>query len=197
VSPAERRAGQGAAAGTSGADAARRRLFFALWPDAGVRAALAELAASVALRRGRRVGAERLHLTLVFLGAVDAPARARAEQAAGEVRGTRFELRLERLGHWARSRVAWSAPRETPAALIALVTDLRARLERRGFAPERRPYRAHVTLARDAGRIRGTPHAPVRWPVEAFHLVESVTAPAGAGYRVVRSWPLAAAPARP
>ncbi|MDH5265059.1 MAG: RNA 2',3'-cyclic phosphodiesterase, partial [Betaproteobacteria bacterium] len=58
------------------------RLFFALWPDAAARAALADLARATANRYGgRAVPAANLHLTLVFLGEVD-PARIAALRRA-------------------------------------------------------------------------------------------------------------------
>ncbi|MDR2244802.1 MAG: hypothetical protein LBE15_05280 [Burkholderiales bacterium] len=42
----------------------------------------------------------------------------------------------------------WAGPKETPAALIALVEDIHALLQPCGFTPETRPFRAHITLRR-------------------------------------------------
>jgi 2'-5' RNA ligase len=59
------------------------RMFFALWPDAAARAALAGLAAEVVRGGGGRApAAANLHLTLAFVGAV-APERREALHAAG------------------------------------------------------------------------------------------------------------------
>jgi 2'-5' RNA ligase len=45
-----------------------RRIFFALWPDNGVRSRLEQLAAMLPPGRGRAHAAEDLHLTLAFIG---------------------------------------------------------------------------------------------------------------------------------
>ncbi|MEK7758301.1 MAG: 2'-5' RNA ligase family protein, partial [Pseudomonadota bacterium] len=50
-----------------------QRLFFALWPDPVLQQRLAQAAEALLPRAaGRRVRAENLHCTLVFLGAVEA-----------------------------------------------------------------------------------------------------------------------------
>ncbi len=186
-----------AAGGTSGAGGRepragrRERLFLALWPDEEVRAALAALAREALGKSGRRVPAENLHLTLIFLGACDPALRARLEEAATALRGEPFVLRLERLGHWPGPRVLWSAPAEVPEALRRLAADLHGAAGGAGLSLERRPFRAHVTLARKVGgRHRERPHRPIEWPVGEFRLVASETRPEGARYRCLRRWAL-------
>lgn len=171
---------------------ARQRLFFALWPDDDARRSLARLAsARLAPRNGRLVAASNLHLTLEFLGAVDAGMRACAERAAQSLSAPAFELELQCLGYWPRPRVLWSAPETTPDALTGLVSMLRKALMACGHQPDARPFHAHVTLARKVrGPVNETTHAPVRWPVSDFHLIASETLAQGARYRSLECWPL-------
>lgn len=171
----------------------RQRLFFALWPDAATRDALAAIArTALGHGAGRPVAAENLHLTLAFLGSVDADFRACAERAAERVSEQAFTLTLVHAGRWARAGVLWSAPEETPQALAGLAAALNGALRDCGFTPDARAFRAHVTLARKVrGRLGRIAHPPVDWHVDAFHLVASETHPNGARYRRVRSWPLA------
>lgn len=171
---------------------ARERLFFALWPDDDARKALARLArARLAAANGRVVAASNLHLTLEFLGSVDAGTRACAERAAQSLSAPAFELEFQRLGYWSRPRVLWSAPETTPDALTGLVSMLREALSACGHQPESRPFHAHVTLARKVrGPVNETTHAPVRWRVSDFHLMASETLARGARYRSLARWPL-------
>lgn len=172
--------------------AARQRLFFALWPDDDARNALAQLAdARLAPSHGRLIAASNLHLTLEFLGAVDAGMRACAERAAESVATPAFELEFQRLGYWPRPRVLWSAPERTPEALTGLVSMLRKALAACGHKPESRAFHAHVTLARKVrGPVSETSHTLVRWHVADFHLVASETLAQGARYRSLESWSL-------
>jgi RNA 2',3'-cyclic 3'-phosphodiesterase len=171
---------------------ARQRLFFALWPDAQTRQALAGLAERhLAPGDGRRVAAANLHLTLAFLGSVDSATRACAERAAQSVSASAFELELQCLGHWPRARILWSAPQETPPALTGLINALHEALRMCGHRPEARPFRAHVTLARKASAaIKTARHAPIPWPVRDFHLLVSESARQGVRYRALNRWPL-------
>lgn len=169
-----------------------QRLFFALWPDPIVRSELDRLRAHVPERTGRLVSMENLHLTLAFLGHIGCEARACMESVADGVVANGFELAFTRLGYWPRPRVFWAGTGSEPDALIDLVSRLRAAMTRCGLAPESRPYRAHVTLARNV-RLPGnfqTSCDPVIWRVDAFHLIESKTLSAGASYRSLRAWSL-------
>jgi len=187
------------------------RLFFALWPGARQRAALWEVVRRLPLHQGRATHPDDFHLTLVFLGDLDAPARACAEAAAGRVRATGFTLILDHLGAFARARVLWCGASRRPPLLLELVQALAAGLTACGFRPERRPFAPHVTLARKARapadwtRVRGTAlgaqspspaealgprlDRPVEWPVAEFVLVVSLPGERPR-YRVESRWPL-------
>lgn len=173
---------------------ATQRLFYAVWPDAAARTALAELALSAAQRAGgRATSTANLHLTLVFLGSV-AEERVPIVSSAGEEaarEGSPFVLTLERIGGFRDAGVAWAGPATIPPPLASLVSALRSRLEAGGIATEPRPFRAHVTLARRCARaLRETLAVPVTWPVHEVTLVASTLAPGGSRYDVVARWPL-------
>jgi 2'-5' RNA ligase len=168
----------------------RRRLFFALRPDRPTATALARIAeALLGDGRGRPVPAHKLHLTVAFLGAVDAPARQRAEQVPPVPVGA-FRLRLDHVGYFRRSGTLWLGPSAVPQALTSLERALWEGLRAAGFERERRAFRPHVTLAR---RSRGAPRGAVlevAWDVDTLSLMESVPAGDGVEYRVLRRWPL-------
>ncbi|MDX1626607.1 MAG: RNA 2',3'-cyclic phosphodiesterase [Wenzhouxiangellaceae bacterium] len=167
--------------------AGTRRLFFALWPDAGLRDAIAVRAARLEGLPGRPVPATNFHVTLVFLG--DVPESKVDDYAAAvpDRPAQAFTLVLDRLGWFPRARVCWLGG-EAPAAGRSLVESLAAALEPLGHEPERRPWRPHVTLLRGARRPPSVRDVePVAWPAGDFALVESVP---GRPYQVLRSWPL-------
>lgn len=173
--------------------AAAQRLFFALWPDAPARSALARLASEVAHHGlGRAPREDGLHVTLAFLGSVEAR-RMDAVLAAG-AHAARcvepFVLALERVGGTSFG-VAWMTPEGLPVALAMLHEALVAALEQAGFPRERRMFRPHVTLARDCVRAahRG-PLPPIAWTVDRLALVASTLSPGGSRYRDVANWPL-------
>ena len=82
-----------------------RRLFFALWPDEATRERMAALLKALRGARGRAVKAEKLHVTLAFIGNADADYHQCLESAAEEVQGARVEFDLTRLGYFKRARV--------------------------------------------------------------------------------------------
>ncbi len=171
-------------------DAPAQRLFFALWPDPAVCRALADLARRAGAKGGRPVHPEDLHLTLAFLGQVPQERFDDVIAAAGAVSFAPFELRIDRYGWWSRSRVAWAAPAETPPPLLDLYRSLGEALSERGFPPEPRAYRPHVTLARKLGRGRaGDLERPLIWKVRDFVLVSSRTHGDPPRYRVLKRWP--------
>lgn len=187
----------GTRGGSSVRQGSARRLFFALWPDDGVRARLAALVSELlAAGVGRPQRPDQLHLTLEFLGdvpesrlqdVVDAGVAAAADATA-------FELEFDLIEHWKRPQVLCLAASSTPGPLAALVQALRSGLLSRGFTLQARPFKPHVTLARRV--LRAPPSAagqplepPLRWPASAFALVQSATDPEGARYVELASWP--------
>jgi 2'-5' RNA ligase len=182
----ESRLGEGPSGGP------RQRLFFALWPDGAWRHAVEhDLRKAVRRAGGSIVPARNLHVTLVFLGSVDPAGAEMARAVAGSIRGTAFEIAFDRLEIWPRQRLLSLTAGEPSAALRDLAIELRERLRAVGFELERRPFRAHVTLARKVRQARiSEPVRLPRWPVREFVLVKSVTAPEGSRYEVLEHWPL-------
>ena len=102
------------------------------------------------------VAADKLHVTLKFLG--DTPSERRVEIQQLIPRSVSgqppFVLRIAGLGafpHADRPSVVWAGlPDAEP--LIALAKRLETALEPLGFARESRPFQPHLTLARIKGR---------------------------------------------
>ncbi len=168
------------------------RLFFALWPDDRVRIALA--AAAGALRKacdGRTTPAENLHMTLAFIGDVPAGRLPELQHIAAGLGAASFALTLDCIGWWRTQRLVWAGTTACPHDLASLVDRLAARLHADGFRTERRGFKPHVTLLRDA---RTTPAReniePLRWHAEDFVLACSEPAVRGVRYRIVGKWPL-------
>lgn len=168
----------------------KQRLFFALWPEEGVRAQLAAVLRAAALE-GRPVRGDNLHLTLVFLGSVDQEVRGCVERAASEVTCARFELAFDASGYFPRPQVVWITPSQPPTELAVLVQTLRDALAPCGLPLDQRPYRPHLTLARKVRRRPALPRiTPITWPVGGFSLVESRSQAGGVRYVPLRSWEL-------
>jgi 2'-5' RNA ligase len=167
-----------------------RRLFFALWPDQGERLALqAGFAASVAAAGGRAVPAEHLHVTLEFLGAVP---DARLKELSGFGAALAFAdepLMFDHLDWWRRSAALVAAPNAAPAGLAALQAELRRVLSGGGFRVDSRPFRPHVTLARDVTKPPPASTSHVAWRTRVLALVESEPTPHGSRYTPLARWP--------
>jgi 2'-5' RNA ligase len=168
-----------------------RRLFLALWPPTELSHELYALAGKNLRGEGRRVAPENIHLTLAFLGSVNESFRKCVEQAASAVHAEVFTLTLEELGCWPRTGILWAGPGQTPRPLSVLVQQLLAGLSGCGYQPEKRPFAAHLTLAREVRRWKENRRiGPFHWDVRQFCLVQSRTLAEGARYEILRTWKL-------
>ena len=190
------------------------RLFVAVDLDETARAAAAGSARTLAARLPgtdapspvRWIPPEQLHLTLRFLGEV-------AERQAAAVQHVlslpwdtaAFTSSLADVDLFPLSgapRVVWLGVDKGREQLVELKSELDRRLAPVGFAPETRPFRAHLTL----GRVRrqaaisgpalramlsGCGHETARWVVGRVTLYESRMSFRGATYHVVQSAMLA------
>jgi 2'-5' RNA ligase len=184
------------------------RLFAAIELPERLRAAFVPAATDLRSALGdldaRWVEPEKLHLTVRFIGYVDDDrAAALIDRVRMPVAVCPFEMRFGGCGVFPRSgppRVIWAAVTEGAPALVRIHQELNARLEPLGYAPEQRPFSAHLTLARVKTVKRG---ASVRALVGAFALpdlpcrVSHVTlfrshlSPHGSRYEILAAIPLA------
>lgn len=150
---------------------------------------------------------EAVHLTLRFLGDVDEgrDLGARGGWRNAAAAAAPIELTLGAAGcfpaHGA-PRVLWIGVREraTGGALEGLAAALERMAREAGWAPESRPFRPHLTLARRARGAR--PQRPPGGPadeapaglVERLVLYRSHLDPGGARYTALDSYPLGLPP---
>jgi 2'-5' RNA ligase len=173
------------------------RLFFALQPTpAQCDALFARAAGWVTATQGQAAPAANFHATLCFLGAV-APERLDTLRAtAAEVRAQAFALDFDRFEYWPEPRVL-CATADNTANAGSLSRELHVRMLAAGFAPDAKPFRPHVTVAR---KLNASAAAPVEWPqalappialrCDHFVLMESRRGESGSLYSVLDSWPL-------
>lgn len=168
------------------------RLFFALWPEAPLQRQFYQAGEQLHhLCGGRRTRRENLHMTVAFLGAVDAAQLKRVQAIAASIQVSAFALVFTRLGWWRSNHVAWAATEETPRPLLDLVRQLQLALAGEGFKFDERRFLPHVTLLRKArcGQAIVQSH-PMLWVVNEFALVRSTLRPDGPHYSIVDRWPL-------
>ena len=137
-----------------------------------------------------------LHLTVRFIGNVDRPLveaiadRLRARSLPG------FDLELGDLGTFGRGRhirVVWQGLREGGEAVAALAAQVEAECATAGLVAEKRPFQAHLTLARarprDGAGLTPLPEPPGVSPWRASELVlyASRLSRTGATYEPLRA----------
>lgn len=177
---------------------ARARVFFALWPAPEAQARLTrETQRLHRLLGGRPTHPDTLHLTLVFVGDVEAPRLGELAAAAAKVSCPAFDLSFDREACWRHNRIAHVGVSRPPQALLDLVGQLSAGLRNAGLAFDARPYVPHITLIREADCARFPKPAnenpalePIPWSARDFVLVKSSLRPEGARYEQLGRWPL-------
>ncbi len=105
------------------------------------------------------VKADRIHLTLKFLGNVPPERIDAIQEALAPVAAACPPFRLQPFGCGAfptikQMRVVWVGLRGDEKALFSLQKSVETALLPLGFEPEDRPFRAHLTL----GRVKGRQH---------------------------------------
>lgn len=157
----------------------------------------------------RWVEPEKLHVTLQFLGEVrdgevDALVDALRAEAAAHVP---FSVAVAGLGAFPglrRARVLWAGIATGLAPLARVAGGVAHRLAPLGFAPEARPFRGHVTLARvrSPRGLGALVDAVARMPADALGawtareivLYRSRLRPTGSEYTAVARLPLGGPP---
>lgn len=177
----------------------------------------------------RFVPACNFHLTLAFLGSIaasrvalihavatevsrEACPSAELDESAVAARRPEVQFDFERIEYWRKARVLCALTSEDAAPSMQspakrLADQLKSRVLAAGFAPDLKPFRAHVTLARKV-LPPNAPHRPssstagsrcgndglamssVTWRFASFALIDSRTGAQGSSYSVLERWPL-------
>ena len=117
-----------------------------------------------------------------------ASAAAELEVAAG-VDFPRCELVLDRLGSFRRAGVLWLGASEVPPDLALFQHALVGALLDADIGHDRKPWKPHLTLYRKLRTPPPTmPTVAIRWRLERFSLVESVSVNRGVVYHDIATW---------
>ncbi len=170
-----------------------RRLFFAINPDAAtiekIQAVQARIEHHLPPGTGRRVPAERVHLTLLFLGKQEEWQLARLTELASRIRLTPCTLTLDHCGHFPRAGAVWLGSRGGPPQLTEFQERLAKNVASSDIEFDARPWKIHVTLYRD---LRKRPETinfePVSWHIDGYELLESMNGPNGLRYHSHGHW---------
>ena len=144
----------------------------------------------------RCLTAEQLHLTLSFIGDVEAAAEDRLHEALGEVRVPPFVLPLSGVGVFnvrGRPSVVWAGVGKGHPHLFALHRRIQDAVLHSGLEPDLKPFHPHITIARAKGISRQALQPFLRkyaettfgmFEVKGFELYSSLLAAEGAIHRV-------------
>ena len=170
-----------------------RRVFLALVPPEPVRERLHRLARWSQHRvGGRLVPADNLHLTLLFLGELDAPMLDYVIRRVDEVPLAPQPIALQRLDYWPRAQILCAVGDPAAVPLQELYKGVRDRVKR-AIRLEQRPFTPHVTLLRKVSELAALPMEPLSWQAEELTLLESVRDGAAVRYLSLECWSVAPA----
>ena len=174
------------------------RLFVGIRPPPSIRDALIDLMDGV--ENARWQDDDQLHLTLRYIGEVDAHLADELAERLGAVDQPAFDVMIEGTGFFERKGTAhtlWAGIAPSPE-----LAKLQRRIERicvaAGLEPEHRKYYPHITLARlnqssgpiapFCARTAGLALGP--WSVDSYILYESTLHREGSLYEPVVRYPL-------
>lgn len=174
------------------------RLFVAIELSKRTRSALQRVGVALAKECTgvRWVPAERLHLTIKFLGDVPDRDVVKVSDAVARAAGgaAPFDMEISGCGCFpARGpvRIVWAGTKEESGVLQECVATLEDELEELGFARERRRFSPHLTIGRvredhSGGRLRSAVESHVFEPMEesvsSLTLMSSVLSSKGPTY---------------
>jgi len=157
-----------------------RYLFFAVRPDTEAEQRIRGLATRLRDAyglEGKITDAEQLHMTVCFLGSVSKlppDAVAAADAAARTLDIEPFQLTFDRVKSFPGSNAFVLCREDDCPPLLQLRNRLLMALARSGrFRPEKREFRAHVTLMHDPKLVGLQEVEPVGWTVRELLLLRS------------------------
>jgi 2'-5' RNA ligase len=174
------------------------RLFFAVQPTPEQNTALhVHVAPLIAQLEAQEVPALNLHATLCFIGAIEDERLDALRAAAASLRGRPVRLRFDALEYWETPKILCATASRDSSEASELAIALGEVAVAAGFAPDIKPFRAHLTLARKIAAAKAVT-VPLPLPLvpptvlraEKFVLMSSRREGAMSIYSAVDSWAL-------
>lgn len=144
----------------------------------------------ITLPNVRHLKPENLHLTLLYLGLIEAGMQESIVNKASQIKVVPFAFQLDSIAHWHVPRILCLTVSKQPRAMLDLVQSLVNLVRPYPIFLHDRPYRAHVTMVRKVKQPYVLNILPIGWQASEFVLVESCSTPEGIRYEVLQSWPL-------
>ncbi|OAI15882.1 hypothetical protein A1507_13770 [Methylomonas koyamae] len=164
-----------------------KRLFFALWPDQNTLSACTAICKQLA-DCGKPVATNNLHVTLLFLGNINARQQTELTLGAAKLRNIPTKLVLDRLEFWQKPKVLCLTPGAFDPNFLHFHTELSRIADQSGVITDSRPYRPHATLAKKAHYKPDLSITPVVWQSNGFCLAESISTSSGVEYKILERW---------
>ena len=163
-------------------------MFFALEPDEQVRDQVQAIQRKFD-GEGRAVKPGQFHITLAFLGMQPSNLIPELCAIAAKLRFEPCNVMLDRLGSFRRAGVLWLGASSLPAALLGFQQSLVEAIETTGIDRDRKDWKFHLTLFRRMSNLQTeTPIVPVKWALNGFSLIESVSVKGGVEYYRKGHW---------
>ncbi len=163
-----------------------KRLFLALYPPPAL---IKAIECSIRLPIDcKPVDAENYHVTLVFLGLVEPGVQIEICRSMAQVTSPPFFVQFRQITHWTRPNILCLTDLKANSALLNVVNQIKKNVEQLGVLVDRRPYQAHLTVAKGALRPYSACIGNFSWQVESFCLLESVNTSFGVRYDVIQTW---------
>jgi len=165
-----------------------KRLFLALWPNYAIRNQIDKIIQSINFAGLKKVKFNNLHVTLVFLGKVDADTELIIRQRMGNIHTQDFTIRFDQFAFWKKPKVLCLTAQQCDLQLFILVEAIKRELEQCGVVCEERPYKPHITLGRKVAEQLDIDISVIDWQAHSFCLVESLSSIGGVQYKVLQRW---------
>ena len=136
----------------------------------------------------RTVQSDNVHVTLVFLGNVDAATEILIKSSVAAISAKPFVLTFDQLSYWSRPRILCLTCSQWVNEVETLVAKLNMEVAGFGLQTDNRAYKPHITLSRHAGYLPEINFDPIEWCAESFCLVQSCSDPDGVCYQVRQKW---------
>lgn len=176
-------------------------LFFALQPDVTAITQIQEVTADLCAQHAlstRFISADRLHVTLHFVGDLAALSQDQldnAHAAAAAIKLPALEVSFDKVLSFRSTKTERPLVLASNASMTALQLfryELGDQLRRRGVPAEKAAFTPHLTLAYDKYAVEEQIlAAPVKWTAREFVLIKSFVGKSR--YEVLGRWPLGAA----